>query len=412
MAVCEFRSNDDGYVAWLAGHRDGFVVNILPSCSPNGARLHRAQCRTINGRPTRGGNWTSPYMKVCADNLAEVQQWEIHQAGELIVRCGICRPAGGTGLARRAAEQVSAAVTVAPAADERFVIQGPTSGGGAVEAWSADYILFERRPPWQERLRNEIRGRCAEFNPGPNEVLHAAFCGPKLANADVENLAIYNIGSFKESGRNGIRFEHGSTVPQAPGGSVYRFSYRYELASSEGSFAHWQKGQPLAAFGWTGLGAFAGEKKLAQVWLALSRGKIDVVERAKPDTPFGVRVEVRPPYGREPVWGGLLKGIFDGVICALQAHTGELVATEVLDRLAEYFRAQNLTVEPAELEALLRDERSAVLGGVPRLVSPYRSGVKWDPSDHFCVAGELLAVPSEPGDDQWSMRGEVFELAR
>lgn len=53
-----------------------------------------------------------------------------------------------------------------------------------------------------------------------------------------------------------------------------------------------------------------------------------------------------------------------------------------------------------------------MLGGVPRLVSPYLKGVKWDPSDHFCVAGELLAAEPEPGRGDWAIRGEVFELSR
>jgi hypothetical protein len=32
------------------------------------------------------------------------------------------------------------------------------------------------------------------------------------------------------------------------------------------------------------------------------------------------------------------------------------------------------------------------------------------PSDHLCVAGELLAA--EPVDDRWAIKGEVFELSR
>jgi hypothetical protein len=51
-----------------------------------------------------------------------------------------------------------------------------------------------------------------------------------------------------------------------------------------------------------------------------------------------------------------------------------------------------------------------VLGAVHRLVSPYQAGVKWDPSDHLCVAGELLAA--EPVDDRWAIKGEIFELSR
>jgi hypothetical protein len=99
-------------------------------------------------------------------------------------------------------------------------------------------------------------------------VLHATFFGPKHPNADVENLVLYNIDSFKAYGRNGIRFEHGGAVPSAPDGAEYRFCYRYALAPRSGGFTHWRQGRTLASFDWTDLGAFGGEKKLAQVWLA------------------------------------------------------------------------------------------------------------------------------------------------
>jgi len=61
------------------------------------------------------------------------------------------------------------------------------------------------------------------------QVLHATFFGPKLPNADVENLALYYIDSFSIAGRNGIRFEHGAAVPPAPEGDEYPFCYRYAL---------------------------------------------------------------------------------------------------------------------------------------------------------------------------------------
>jgi hypothetical protein len=118
---------------------------------------------------------------------------------------------------------------------------------------------------------------------------------------------------------------------------------------------------------------------------------------AAPETPFAVRVQVRPPHGRQPVLGGLVKGIFDGVICAFQAHIDTAVLPEVVARLAK-----DLPEHPENIEWHLLDQRRAVLGAVHRLVSPYRAGVKWDPADHLCVAGELL--PAEPVDDGWRSR--------
>ena len=69
------------------------VINILRSHSADGARVHRASCQTINGQNPRGGTWTGRYVKVCADHLAELEQWAIDQVGRPIPPCGTCHPA-------------------------------------------------------------------------------------------------------------------------------------------------------------------------------------------------------------------------------------------------------------------------------------------------------------------------------
>ena len=102
-----------------------------------------------------------------------------------------------------------------PVPKGRCDVHGPVAGGAVVEAWADDYIRFEGRPAWQDRLRTEIRIRCPQLEPSAGEVLHATFFGDKPPNADVENLALYNIDSFEIAGRNGIRFEHGGAAPSA-----------------------------------------------------------------------------------------------------------------------------------------------------------------------------------------------------
>ena len=93
------------------------------------------------------------------------------------------------------------------------------------------------------------------------------------------------------------------------------------------------------------------------------------------------------------------------VICAFQAHTDTAVLPEVVARLTPV-----LPADPIEIEELLFVQRRAVLGVVRKLVSPYRKGVKWDPADHLCVAGELL--PAEPASPHWAIKGELVELTR
>jgi hypothetical protein len=404
MSAREFRDDDAGYLAWLSAHPDGYVINIGRSHGRNAARVHQAGCRTISGQSALGDVWTAgQYVKVCAEHLAELEMWEINKVEEPIRRCGICHPG------RDRAPSMSPARTdpaAGPALQGRWEVHEPVPGGAVVEAWADDYIRFERRPAWQERLRTQIRSRCTQLQPADEQLLQATFFGTKLPNADVENLVLYNIGSFAIAGRNGIRVEYDTAVPPAPDGGRYRFCYRYALVPRSGTFNHWRQGRTLASFDWTDLGDFAGDKKLAQVWLALARSRDEGLEPAcPPGTPFAVKVKIRPPHRLQRVWGGLLKGIFDGVVCAFQAHTDTQVLPVVVERLAKVLPR----AEPAEIEQLLLDQRRAALGVVPRLVAPYRKGVKWNPADHLCLAGELLVADAL--DERWAIKGRIVELS-
>lgn len=407
--VSKFRDDDAGYLDWLAAHPNGYVINAVRNYSDFAlrevtsawmARVHCASCRTINSQHSRGET-TGRYVKVCAEELSELEDWATSAVGELVAGCTVCYPNAGSPTTD------AGKASTATVRKEPFAVIGPNFCKMLlVQAWADDYIRFERLPAWQEALRGEIRRRCRRLSPFSKDVFHATFYGPKPPHSDVENLAIYNIDSFSKSGSCGIRFELGGAVPPAPDGREYRFGYRYEIVPRSGFFANWARGRTLASFDWTDLGAFAGEKKLAQVWLAIARTHLDLSRPAEAGKPFAVRIEVRPPHGQQPVWGRLLKQVIDGVICAMQAQSETPVPSEVTQRIAE-----DLGVQAEEVERLLSDRSRAVLGEVPRLVSPYRSGVKWNPSDHLLVAGELRAAEPEPGNDRWAIKGQVFRVS-
>lgn len=402
----EFRDDDAGYLAWLATYPDGYLINILRSHNASGARVHRADCGTINGQHARGQSLTTHYVKVCAAHLAEIKRWASDAVGQAILPCGTCHPAQDPKPHTSTMQTAHARVPpVVP--DGRYEIHGPPPDSAAVAAWADDYIRFEHRPPWQEQLRDEIRSRCRQLEPSAGQVLHATFFGTKHPDADVENLVLYNIDSFRVAGGNGLRFEHGAAVPQAPGGAEYRFGYRYSLAPRSGTFTDWQTGRTLASFDWTQLGSFSGEKKLEPVWLALARGQAKAATMARaPETPFAVKLQLRPPHGRRMrVNSDLVKATFDGVICAFQAHTDTKNLVRIAARIAAI-----LEVDPAEIERLLLDKRQAILGAVPRLVHLHGAGVQWNPVDDWCVAGELLAA--QPVDDLWAIKGEIVEISR
>lgn len=407
MSARQFRDDDAGYQAWLTHHPDGFVINIARTHTATGARVHHARCRTINGTNPRAGSWTGPYVKVCAQHSAELERWAIKEVGEPLAVCAICNSgprtleSTPTGRNQRTGPRREY--------EGRSLVHGPLPGRAVVEAWADAYIQSGDRRVRQKNLSSEIQARCRALKPSDGQVLHTTFFGAKPDGADVENLLLYNIGSFAIAGCNGIRFEHGAVVPAPPDGGEYPFCYRYALAPRSASFTDWRQGRLLASFDWTDLGAFSGEKKLEQVWLALARGPVKVFEpECTPHTPFGVRVRVRPPRGRRPpVWGaGLVKGIFDGVISVFATHADATVLAEVVARLATM-----LAADAAEIEAHLLDQRRGVLGAVPRLVKLFgAAGVQWSPGDDWCVAGELLAV--EPIGSRWEISGELVELSR
>lgn len=90
--VCEFRDDDAGYLQWLAAHPNGYVVNILRSYSPSASRLHHARCWTIQGQQSKEVALTGQYVKICAEQLAELDQWAVEQMRQPIARCGTCHP--------------------------------------------------------------------------------------------------------------------------------------------------------------------------------------------------------------------------------------------------------------------------------------------------------------------------------
>jgi len=405
MNACEFRDDDAGYLAWLATNPDGFVLNIARSYSATEARVHLSGCWTISGQ-SRGSSLTGSYVKVCALQLAELERWATDHVGTPISPCGACRPADTP--ARPNPTKSARRADGGPVPGGCYEVHGPSTGSPVVEAWAEDYIYYDRqrRPAWQENLLTELRACCGQLEPSSRQVLHATFFGAKRPNADVENLVLYNIDVFKVAGRNGISFEYGAAVPPAPDGVEYPYCYRYALEPLSGIFDHWQPGRKLASFDWTELGTFSGEIKPAQVWLALVRGQVYFAEPAlAPHTPFAVKIEVRPPHGRQPRPDLLMKGILDGVIAALQVHTDTAVLSDVASRLATV-----LPAETTEIERHLLDQRRAVLGPVRQLVLPQRKGGTWNPADHMCVAGQLLTA--EPVGPRWAIRGELLELSR
>lgn len=92
--LTEFRDDDEGNLAWIAAHPDGYVVNILRGLNP----APRASTAPGVGRSAAHRRaevpGPGPYIKVCASQLDELERWAAQYVGQLIARCAICQPPG------------------------------------------------------------------------------------------------------------------------------------------------------------------------------------------------------------------------------------------------------------------------------------------------------------------------------
>jgi Family of unknown function (DUF6308) len=85
-----FAKDDVGYIAWLAAHHNGFVLNTYAHVTSAYLILHRAACRTINRALAPGRSWTYQYGKTCSDDRQEIETWAMHETGKSVKACSLC----------------------------------------------------------------------------------------------------------------------------------------------------------------------------------------------------------------------------------------------------------------------------------------------------------------------------------
>jgi len=94
--VVQFCKDDLSYLAWIAAHLDGFVLNVKRKADPDYVILHRASCGSISNDKQAPGAFTGrSYRKICADNVADLRraaEREGRSDGSFSKRCGLCRP--------------------------------------------------------------------------------------------------------------------------------------------------------------------------------------------------------------------------------------------------------------------------------------------------------------------------------
>lgn len=275
-------------------------------------------------------------------------------------------------------------------------------------AWADASVQFPPGSAEQEQLRDGIRERARLLQARSGELLHAIYAGPKHPRADIENVLLYNIddgGAFRAAAPRGLRFEWlPGPVP------MYRRHewecwFGYRLADPDERFLHWRPGRELATWEGLELETVSGERKLERVWLALRRFGAEVNWPARAaGQEFAIDLRLTVPADSRPLGAELVKGLFDGVTCALQAHAGP-----ELDELSAML-ARRIPAPQDELRRLLVDDDQAVLGTSASLLHQRGGGVQWSPDDHLLVAGQLVFETN--GAPPWRLSGRVFQAVR
>jgi len=92
-----FVDDDAGFLAWMAEHRSGYVLNSHRTPSARYLKLHRAACSSIapGAEASTGAgdrSWTVTYRKVCATDLRALVDWGSAQVGVTPEPCKRCKP--------------------------------------------------------------------------------------------------------------------------------------------------------------------------------------------------------------------------------------------------------------------------------------------------------------------------------
>jgi hypothetical protein len=104
MAANLFDSDDAGYLRWVNGNPEGWVVNVRRNMTPDYMVLHKAFCKAISvedkNRP-EGAFTERDYLKVSANDLESLQTWTAQHGrpdadfSKLCSLCHVTKPSFG-----------------------------------------------------------------------------------------------------------------------------------------------------------------------------------------------------------------------------------------------------------------------------------------------------------------------------
>lgn len=289
--------------------------------------------------------------------------------------------------------------------ERNYYIKEPEDNNKSLELWSKIRLPFEPKG-WLLDMRNSLRSRLRTMHNSENLMLHAQYVSDEEGYFDVENVLIYNVGSgsFTDLCHRGLCFERVFSPPLQPKHSEEMFSHyqRYSLIDpSKGSF-YWTKAQCLAYWTEVSCPTLKGENKPHSFWYAIKGGAVEVIDKLKLPSYFGLELRINAPKGTRINLASVIKPLLDGIISGFHSHDGSYKPI-VVERVT-----RSLGEEESLIERMLMEQSNAVLG-IRNLVHPFGGGVQWNPADDLCVVAKIVINDCIVGPS-WSLEGELFTV--
>jgi hypothetical protein len=86
--IVPFKDDSRGFLSWITGNPDGYLINADRNPKPSYLVLHRSGCGHFRGEADL--NWTKDYIKFCSRDSGELEDWAASSVGGKVTRCPSC----------------------------------------------------------------------------------------------------------------------------------------------------------------------------------------------------------------------------------------------------------------------------------------------------------------------------------
>lgn len=86
----QFDKREMEYLQWVQAHPEGYVVNLDRARVRAEYPIVHAASHKLVSSPSRTNYTDGDYIKVCSENLHDLEKWALSTARRPLARCGVC----------------------------------------------------------------------------------------------------------------------------------------------------------------------------------------------------------------------------------------------------------------------------------------------------------------------------------